>query len=266
MGKSRKLCVFVSLTALLFSCSSDEEDAIQFATVKSDKTVQLSNDVNSPSCNVHLELAYATDDNGHKAEIINNAIESRLLDIENLPMQQAADSFASVYATNYKKNFLPLYNQDRGDESKRSWYEYHYIIKSEAGKGHKASTAYNIYLDYYEGGAHGIIQHLTMNFENKTGRTLSLADIFVPGYEHQLNVLLLNALQEKTGCRNITELHDKGYLYSMDMFPSENFILSDDNITFIYNPYEIAPYAAGTTELTITYSSLDNILKNSFAR
>ena len=262
----KKILFAAGIATLLFSCSSDTEDAIQFATITSDKTVQLSNESNSPSCNVHLQLAYATGDNGHKAEIINNAVEKRLLDLEDLTMQQAADSFASVYTSNYKKNFLPLYNQDRGDESKRSWYDYHYIIKTEAAQGHKGSTTYDIYLDYYEGGAHGINQHLTMNFENKTGRTLALADIFVPGYEHQLNVLLLDALQEKTGCSNITELHDKGYLYSMDMFPSENFVLGDGTITFIYNPYEIAPYAAGATELTIAYDDLDKILKNSFPR
>ena len=260
----KKIGLGIGIFALLTACSSSEESNIQFDKVEADKTVMLSNDDNSPSCRVHLELDYATDDNGHKAEIVNNAIEKRLLDMEDLKMQQAADSFASVYTSNYKKNFLPLYNQDRADTAKHSWYEYHYIIKTEVNAGHKGASVYHIYLDYYEGGAHGITQHLTMNFEQETGRTLTLSDVFVPGYEHRLNVLLLEGLQEKTGARNLNELHDQGYLYSMDMFPSENFVLGEETITFIYNPYEIAPYAAGTTELTIAYSSLEDILKNSF--
>ena len=45
----------------------------------------------------------------------------------------------------------------------------------------------------------------------------------------------------------------------MDMFASENFILSDDEITFIYNPYEIADYSKGKIELTI---SLDELKKD----
>jgi hypothetical protein len=49
----------------------------------------------------------------------------------------------------------------------------------------------------------------------------------------------------------------------MDMFPSENFILGKETITFIYNPYEIAPYEKGSIELTLSYSELDDILNKS---
>ena len=59
---------------------------------------------------------------------------------------------------------------------------------------------------------------------------------------------------------NVKELKNHGYLYSMDMFPSENFILGQEAITFIYNPYEIAPYEKGSIELTLSYSVLDDIL------
>ena len=62
----------------------------------------------------------------------------------------------------------------------------------------------------------------------------------------------------------INELKDAGYLYSMDMFPSENFILNDETITFVYNPYEIAPYAVGSIELVITYNEVSQILNPSF--
>ena len=260
----KKILFPAALLTLLMSCSSGEEDTLHFEKVQAEKTVSLSNDENTPTCNVHLELDYATADNGHRAEIVNKAIQQRLLDMENLEMKQAADSFANLYTSNYQKNFLPLYNQDRADTAKRSWYEYHYIITTDVNNGHKGVTVYHINLDYYEGGAHGINQHLTMNFDKETGRPLSLADIFVAGYESQLNEVLLKALYEKTSTKNLRELHDKGYLYSMDMFPSENFVLDDGTITFIYNPYEIAPYAAGCTELTIPYGDLDGILKNSF--
>lgn len=62
----------------------------------------------------------------------------------------------------------------------------------------------------------------------------------------------------------MSALRDKGYLYSMDMFPSENFILGEETITFIYNPYEIAPYNVGSTELIIPFSDIKDLLKNSF--
>lgn len=257
----RHFYIIVALSTLLISCSSNDE-SIQFEVATVDKTVKLASEENSPMCSVHLEVSYATEANGHKAEIINNIIEKRLLDMEDLTMTQAADSFANAYATNYQNSLLPLYRQDQRDEKKVEWYTYHYIIKTSTEKGYKDATVYHIYLDYYEGGAHGINQHLTLNFEQSTGRQLTLADIFVPGYERQLSSILQTALCEYAGASSIKELKDQGYLYSMDMFPSENFILGEEAITFIYNPYEIASYEKGSIELTISYSDLDDILNN----
>jgi len=260
----KKLILSASLFALLTACSNGDDNTIEFGMATTNKSVSLTSDENAPRCQVSLELAYATEKNGHKAEIINNAVQQRLLDMQDLPMQTATDSFANEYTSNYKNNYLPMYNKDRADTTKYAWYEYHYIIKTDVFGGFKGTTVYNIYLDYYEGGAHGINQHLTMNFENETGRTLALADVFVPGFQQQLSKILLEALEEKVGASNLKELHNRGYLYSMDMFPSENFILAEETITFIYNPYEIAPYSEGSIELIIPISDLKGILQEQF--
>ena len=259
----KKIFILLPLFLLLMGCGSNDESTT-FKVATADKTVKLSSDANSPSCSVHLELSYASDDNGHKAEIINNIIEKRLFNMQELTMQQAADSFANIYISNYQANMLPLYRQDQNDEKKLEWYNFHYIVKTSVEQGYKNASVYHVFLDYYEGGAHGVNQHLTLNFEQTTGRQLMLADIFVPGYEQRLSDLLQKALCEDVGVSSIKELKDQGYLYSMDMFPSENFILGDETITFIYNPYEIAPYEKGAIELTINYSQIDDILNKTF--
>ena len=260
----KKKFPLLALFFLLMGCSGSDNEPIQFEVATADKTVSLASNENAPTCNVHLELSYATEANGHKAEIINNSIEQRLLNLQDMPMQQAADSFAIVYTSSYQENLQPLYLQDRGNEKKTAWYTYHYIIKTQTEEGYKGTTVYHAYLDYYEGGAHGISQHLTMNFEQATGRQLALADIFVPGYESRLNNALLKALRAYAGAGSLKELKNQGYLYALDMFPSENFILGEEAITFIYNPYEIAPYDKGCIELAISYSDLDDILNNFF--
>ena len=258
----KKIFLLTASFLVLMGCSSTDE-SIAYEIATADKTVNLAPDENSPTCNVHLELSYATESNGHKAEIINNIIEKRLLNMEDMTMQQAVDSFANNYIASYQ-NLHTLYDEDRCDGKKTEWYNYHYILKSEAEQGRKGVSVYHVYLDYYEGGAHGINQHLALNFEESTGRQLMLADIFVPGYERLLNTILQKALREYVGVGSIGELKNQGYLYSMDMFPSENFILGDDAITFIYNPYEIAPYEKGSIELKIAYEALDKILNKSF--
>ena len=249
---------------LLASCRQNEEQVLTFDTFTIDKTVALSDEERSPQCSMSLTLAYATEANGHRAEVLNNYVIKRLFDKQDISMQTAAEEFIKQYTTNYKSDMLPLYNQDRADTTRRAWFEYHFIITTETRPGSKGTTAYLATVDYYEGGAHGINQLLTMNFETETGQKLELKDIFTDGYEKQLTTILCNALQQKTGAKSLAELKNKGYLLSMEMFPSENFILDEETITFVYNPYEIAPYAMGTTELTIPYNDIQHLLKNSF--
>ena len=256
----RKINLFALIALILSACGSEEGGPIIFEPVTADKVVKLSNDEQSPSCTVHLQLQTATEENGYKAEVVNNIILEKLLDMKGLSMQEAVDSFANGYTASYIRNFLPLYNQDRADESKRSWYEYHYVITSETQGGREETTIYIADIDYYEGGVHGINQRHIFNFINNTGVLIGLDDIFVPGYEDQLNGILLEALCEKVGVEDIHRLHENGYLFSMDMFPAQNFILNDETITFIYNPYEIASYDKGSTELTLSLEDLKNIL------
>ena len=258
----KKFFILLPLFLFLLGCGSNDEST-KFEVATADKAVKLSSDANSPSCSVHVELSYASEANGHKAEIINNIIEDRLLNMQDLTMQQAADSFANEYTSNYQTHLLPLYRQDHNDEKKLEWYNFHYIIKTSVEQGYKNASVYHVFLDYYEGGAHSINQHLTLNFEQQTGRQLALSDIFVPGYEQRLSDQLQEALCENVGVNSVKELKDQGYLYSMDMFPSENYILGKETITFIYNPYEIAPYEKGAIELTLPYSQLDDILNKS---
>ena len=260
-----KIFTFIALMAcLILACSTEIEDTILFDNVTADKEVKLSNDEGSPMCTVHLQIAKASEKNGHKAEVVNRIIQKRLLDMEELTMQQAVDSFANTYAVTYIRNLLPLYNQDRADTAKRSWYEYHYVITSEARQGSKSTMAFIATIDYYEGGAYGINERTTMNFDVKTGRLLELRDVFVPGYESQLSAVLQKALCEKTGAKNLSGLRSKGYLVGMKMYPTSNFILDEETITFIYNPSEIAPHTMGETELVIPLSSLTQILRKEY--
>ena len=263
--RNNKHYLLLLLPLLLFACKGSDEPSLNFETITVDKTVMLSNDENSPRCQVHLKLLQATAENGDRAQIINETLMSRLLNKSGeRNLQTAAEKFAEDYTNSYKNTMLPLYNQDRADTTKKAWYEYHYVIEASTQQGTANTLTYLATIDYYEGGAHGINQLITFNFDIATGKQMTLADIFAPGYESQLKNTLLKALKSKTGLNFMNELKDAGYLYSMDIFPSENFILNDETITFVYNPYEIAPYEVGSIELIITYSEVSQILSPSF--
>lgn len=256
-----------ALAAIITGCGEAADSTIGFETITVDQTVALSNDAVPPKCSVHLALKEARPDNGHTAEVVNGIVARELLDADDAPdlsLSQAARTFAEAYTQNYRKTMLPLYNQDRGDTTKRAWYEYHYIVKTETHGGSKGTTDYLADIDYYEGGAHSVQQRRAFVFDNLTGRRLTLADVFIPGSKQALNARLVQALKNKTGLATMAALRAKGYLTASEMYATENFMLTEETITFIYNPYEIAPYALGSTELTIPYSDLTNILNPNF--
>lgn len=253
----------LSLCMMLAACGSGNGDdkSIGFETLTKEKTVSITNESGAPACSVRLELACAKESAGERAKAINNAVASQLLNMEGLSLKQAADSFANSYTRGYVKNFAPLYREDRNDPEKRAWYEYHYNINSETTDGREGVTIYTAIVDYYEGGAHGINQKIVMNFDNKTGKLLTLRDIFVPGFEQRLNEMLLNALVEKADAKDESDLRDRGYLYAMDMFAPENFVLGKKSVTFVYNHYEIASYDKGIIELELSYDDLEELIE-----
>lgn len=259
----RKIVSIILAAMMMTACgggSASDGTGLTFTMVKAGKTVSISQEQGAPQCQVSLQLAAVKD--REQAAAINKAIISQLLNMEDMSdMQQAADSFAAKYTRDYQRNFAQLYREDRNDAAKRAWYEYHYNITTETKGGREGISVYTAIIDYYEGGAHGINQKLIMNFDNKTGKLLTLSDIFVAGFEQNLNSLLLEKLMVKADVDNIDKLHEKGYLYSMDMFAPENFSIDEESITFVYNPYEIAPYDKGMIELTLDYDELKEIWK-----
>lgn len=253
------------LIIILQACNSDEGTHISFERTDINRETLLAGDADSPKCIVEMSVHHAKGnggkDEGKVAKAVNGTIAEELFGIQESTVEAAMDSFACKYMQEYVKAMKPLYANDRNDAARHAWYEYRYSIKTEIRTERRNVDTYVINTSYYEGGAHGIEQTKVINFNAKTGSVMRLKDIFVPGYEKRLNDILFDALKEKTGAGSIIELQDKGYLCTTEMFAPENFIMKDKSIIFIYNVYEIAPYASGKTELDIPYSDIEGIIK-----
>lgn len=265
MKTNRLNWILLTLILMLAGCQQMDENTVGFETFTADKTVELvSEEENSPQCKVSLKVQSATKESGHRGEVINYTVVERLFHLHDVSVKTAVERFANEFTQTYRQTMLPLYNQDRNDTTKRSWYDFHYIISAETQKGSQKTVVYIATIDYYEGGAHGTNQQEIMNFEASTGRLLTLQDIFIDGSEEELNEILLKALIESKGVLSLSELKEKGFLVSLDIYAPQNFIIGEETITFVYNPSEIAPYTEGATQLIIPYTALEKILKNSF--
>ena len=54
----------------------------------------------------------------------------------------------------------------------------------------------------------------------------------------------------------------KEYGYNVDeIHPNDNFFLTDSSMVYVFGQYEIAPYALGETEISISYDQLRPLLQ-----
>lgn len=243
------------------SCNNKSNSDFALDSVKVDTFTTLTKDTNSPKCKVYINMMCADKAGGQIANNINTSLVKALFDYDKMGIKAAVDSFSRSYLNDYKTNIAPIYKTDKSTPHAKGAYDYFYLLNTNTEKGKNGNLIYVANLECYEGGAHGITQTRVLNFNVKTGKCVKLTDILLKGYEKELNDLLLKSLQDKVGAKNINDLRNKGYLMSNEIYVPDNYYINDDGITFLFNPYEIAPYAMGKTELRLSNSDLKNIMK-----
>lgn len=56
--------------------------------------------------------------------------------------------------------------------------------------------------------------------------------------------------------KSVEALHNEVLFENIEVAPTDNFYLSDNGVTWVYNVYEIAPYAAGTILVNLSWDEL----------
>ena len=111
-------------------------------------------------------------------------------------------------------------------------------------------VSYIVNLTDFTGGAHSNSTTRAMVFDLNDGSPVTLDDLFVPGFDETLTGILREHIAESLG------EEDASSLFSEDIHPTGNYILTSDSITFIYNPYEIGPYSIGTPSISVPIKEL----------
>ena len=128
----------------------------------------------------------------------------------------------------------------------------------------KGILSYCVERYVYTGGAHGSNFRQFVNYNLQTGEQIDEEQLFAENYQEPLTQLLLQYMVEQNDeIALIQDLQEAGYNVD-DIHPNDNFYLAEEGITYVFNPYDIAPYALGETEILIPWSALQNILKPEF--
>ncbi|MFK7983129.1 MAG: DUF3298 domain-containing protein [Saprospiraceae bacterium] len=114
----------------------------------------------------------------------------------------------------------------------------------------------------FTGGAHGNYGTIYYNFDATTGAIITLNDILIDKYEVQLKAIAEPIFKANYLEAGMTNYSDAGFYFESDVFKlTENFAITKEGLKFLYNPYEVAPYALGQQEIMIPYTALIGLIK-----
>ncbi len=191
-----------------------------------------------------------------KSEIFGDAYQY-------MDIKQAIEAFTAMLKTEYRQNNLPVAEERRAenDPALDAILNEEQIISSMVMDVHNYILSYAVERYVFMGGAHGSNYRIFYNYDLNTGEQLHEEDIFVEGYEEPLTELLLsNMVAQNEDVELIDDL--KRYGYNVDeILPNDNFFLTDSSLVYVFNPYDIAPYSLGETEISIAYDQLQDLLQ-----
>jgi len=266
MKRQTILFVLSILTSTLFiSCKqstikTDEKDLLKKCYLTSDTTIGALN------IDIEVEIPVAFKDS-NVLKKVRNTIVLNLFGDDYIPY--ANDSLVRLFGdelyTDYKQNNLSLINVL--DTSNNYSFNNEHTLSGFSLLSDKKIYVYGIerYVDM--GGAHGLETRNYYNFDLKTGNLISENDLFVPDYKSKLSELLKIRIVEES--KEVKELKDTEPILNLEdtdywtdsIKPNGNFYITDEGINYVFNPYEIAPYYMGQTEVTLPYNRLKGIIK-----
>lgn len=123
----------------------------------------------------------------------------------------------------------------------------------------------NLIIYTFSGGAHGMTYFETFTFDLVNDVELTLDDIFLPdtAYLEVIAPMAIAALTEQLGDMSDPDWIEMG----AGPFPENyvNWMLTPDALVFIFEPYQVAAYAAGPQRVTIPLTALQDILAPEFS-
>ena len=254
----------------LFSCHKNQNqttDLLELDSLCINETTHLFADTSKPSCNLVLNYTFIKNSKDSLLrDSINKIFRTNLLGNKylNASNAEAVETYANQYAKDYCTKLEPIYleeaKENNGENDIESWYSYYCSMKSSVIYCSDNYLVYQIDYSDYTGGAHGMYATSFLNIDLTNKKQLTLDDLFQSEYSEILTDLITNQLIAENGVTCREELEELGYGTTGNISHTENFYLNEEGITFLYNPYDIAPYSMGETRVTIPYQMLGHIL------
>lgn len=174
-------------------------------------------------------------------------------------LNQAISDFITTQETDFKNNISGLSDISSATGSLDISYKSYVSDRI---------VSLNFDINSDTGGAHGNLNTITFNYDKVLDKMLAIKDIFVAqsNYLAQLSSLAKPLIKSKLAQ---SQFQDEAWLEEGAGAKEENyqrFVFTKDGLTFFFDPYQVAPYAAGSQEITLPYQTLVSLLRPEYSQ
>lgn len=269
----RNLVVFTLLLFIFSGCDgcrtqSDDSkvnlelnDSLKFEFVELKKVHEGCND----SICTYATIKYPNFLSGTKAEVLS-IINKTILDsltysiISNSKpnsLQEIIDQFIQAYSDVIKDFEV----SEKEDAAYINVWEMERKISVDYNK--QGLLCLNL-IDYeFTGGAHGLTTFNFINFSSQNGDLLLVKNVFKNEALTEMNKLADDKFRTANGMEpNQSYIENGFFIKTKTLELNNNFAISDTGITFVFNPYEIAPYSEGHILIHFTFDEVENFIQD----
>jgi hypothetical protein len=238
-----KLSYFLVLF-LLSSCQSESKITFEPYTFENETCADC------PTVSIAIPKALGQ---AKVSKSINTALEEELISLlsfdDDLELTSIDDALKS-----FKNGYLEL--QQLYDDEPTGWE-----AKIEGSISFEDANFISIILDSYlfTGGAHGYTSKRFLNFNKQKGIELENEELFKN--VEKFHAFAEEMFRQKEGIPKDKSINHTGFMFEQDSFYlPENMGFTKEGLKLLYNPYEVASYADGPIEFTLTHAEIKKYL------
>ena len=178
----------------------------------------------------------------------NNGVYEQINQAYAKKFEEAKQRGATESLKAAKESYL-LYKDDPELTFMRHGYQINYSVMTNDGKD---LSIFQMYSDF-TGGAHPNNYFEAQNYDITTGNPIKLSDLFGRNEAETKAIILKQVIESiKNQEAKAEVIYYESYITDCDTaYNPEHFYLKDGKLIFFYQPYDIAPYAAGLREFEI---------------
>lgn len=261
-------CIIMILCSVLFfACQKSRQSTdneITFDTIRTSAIFHLDNDSTKPSCSlkiVYIAPVKYTNDSilAHIQQELNIFFFDDEVYEKSVP-KDAVAQYTDGFKENYRKEAQSFETGEHdsgigGD----NFYSIYKTIEGNVLYNKDNILSYQIVTMDYKGEDNSSTLYRNIVFNLDNGQQLNENDIFIPDYKPILSGLIVNKILAQNNVKSIDQLLPRGYWLD-DLTPNDNFYVSREGITYIFNENEYSERSNGKITVFLPYTELNMVL------